>query len=251
MRLFVSARGHAESRESEFEVPAGRTVDVGDLSLPQAPTVAGTVLDASGSPAAGVRLTLHPKMWINPGPRPEHVFFAVSDARGRFHIASGGDLRHTVLHAAARHPGEVDATVDVPADGDARERLVLRLVAGGACEGTVVDAEGKPVWAATVVVVPGDPTSEWFASALTDTRGRFRILCVPVGPVLVGAYDGNTLFEEYDASAESQASIPLPAPLRITLRAASADEVAEMRTSRHARWQRDDGALVPPEDTEW
>ena len=251
-RLRVTARGHAVSGGPEFRAPSGRTVDVGDVTLERGASVVGTVFDSSGAPAGGVRLTLHPRSWVIPGPPRACVFFAVSDAQGRFRIAGEKDLAYTVLHADPRHDGEVGATIEIPADPAAREHLVLRLPEGGSCEGTVVDAEGRPVSRATVVVAIADPASGWTTKTLADERGAFRFTSVPVGPVVVGAYDVGAVFGRGGAeAAESEVSIPFRTSLRIVLRHVSDDELAKMRTSSDAHWMRDDGALVPPEDTAW
>jgi hypothetical protein len=98
--------------------------------------VAGVVFDAEGRPAPGAYV------WADPDFGPGALGSILSGEDGRFEFRV--PLGDHAVHARGQGTGTVSASVSVPS-ADARvEAPALRLPAGSAIRGRVVDGAGKP-----------------------------------------------------------------------------------------------------------
>ncbi len=143
--------------------------------------VAGVVLDPDGRPAAGAYV------WADEAPGPGATSSALSGEDGRYELkVAPGD--HP-LHARGQGTATASAAVSLPS-ADARvEAPPLRLSAGAAIRGRVVDGAGKPRPAIRVRCWcesdQADPTGEVMSDdrrflfggddVLTDAEGKFTL----------------------------------------------------------------------------
>jgi hypothetical protein len=107
----------------------------------------GRVVDETGSPIAGARVTsaVEPASSTSPPPANAEGPASASDANGRFAVAlEGGAPYHSILVEA---PGFAPAAVASVRPGD---DVVATLTAGCALEGRVLDACGDPVAGANI-----------------------------------------------------------------------------------------------------
>lgn len=147
------------------------------LRLTRGASIAGTVVGDDGRPVAGARVTLatasvpvHPYQSIARDPR----WIAVSDAQGAFEV-SGAPAGPCTL--VVDHPdwiGAVDGPFDVPASGRATPRRIA-LARGGAIEGVLLDAAGRPAAGRLVTLYPAQAAGPFSGAvqATSDAAGRF------------------------------------------------------------------------------
>ncbi len=143
------------------------------LSLPEPASLAGAVLDARGAPLAGIELRLTrlsgPAEAPLEGPPPLRC---VTDGRGAYLVEG---LGAGLWRVEVRQPGAgADAEVLRVVPGAAVVARDLLLAAGGALEGEVRDALGRPIDGAEVALTPllgpGAP-----AVGRTDAQGRYLL----------------------------------------------------------------------------
>jgi protocatechuate 3,4-dioxygenase beta subunit len=200
--LVAIAAGHVVSAG-----PAVRTVEGGlttsdDFELPRGPVVSGRVVDASGAPVAGVRvswelvqptgfgdfLILGLSSLLEAAERIAGFGFPRTDAEGRFTAgAFPGDPPYAIEFKKAGHPPrEVKWN---PAEGPAELEVVLG--GGGAVEGIVMDGTRSVPVPRFSVASPqrleareGAPAGDNpFAGALVfeDAGGRFSVPALEPG----------------------------------------------------------------------
>jgi protocatechuate 3,4-dioxygenase beta subunit len=163
--LWVEAAGYL--REIRTGIPFGPGQSSGDVEivLRRGATVAGKVLAADGSPAAGARVHAS-----QAGRAPE----TVTDAQGRYRLAG---VEPGARELWAEHPdlGQARRRLDLAA-GTRRLDLTLDGERERAVAGRVVGPDGEPL--AEVRVLAGE------SSAYSDEGGRFR-LAFPRGTLLL------------------------------------------------------------------
>jgi PDZ domain/Carboxypeptidase regulatory-like domain len=164
---------------AELHVAERQSTEI-TLVLSAASAVRGTVVDADDHPVAGATLFVEGVPWI--------VRSATSDAAGAFRLATVPNVV-TSLVAVAR--GYKTARVALPRRDDPVELVVhVRLEAGPAAEGDVLDPDGNPI-KARVVACEGQPSE---ASAVSAEDGTFRLPPSAIGCAAVAQHD------EYQAS---------------------------------------------------
>lgn len=167
---------------------AGRPPAVVLVLVPTRPA-SGRVLDAQGVPVSGAEIRLSPAG----SPRRTTPPDAVSDARGRFTVASIPALALDVEVLRKGHARGLVRNFKVPPripPGDTVVDLgTIRLRQGAALAGIVVDGQGRPVAGASVYQVEElRPPSELASrlrddppAATTGTDGRFSLADQPRG----------------------------------------------------------------------
>jgi hypothetical protein len=138
--------------------------------------VSGTVLDVDGGPAAGAVVS------CSAGPRG----VVRADDHGAFTLTNLP--RGAALQLAARHATQPRFAL-VPLAPDEHGGIEVRLQALGGLTGTVVDADGKPVAGARVLVLAPPPLNAagnnsriwaslagggWKSPPLTDANGKWQ-----------------------------------------------------------------------------
>lgn len=157
--------------------------------------ITGKVVNESGQPLAGayiqVRAVNARELQSTPYDVPAQI--AVSDSKGLFRVDG---LAHVPYFVAAGLPSYTPQRP--PANSPAPQHKVgdsvtLVLIKGGVITGTVTNANGQPVVAIGVSVLPAGTTNPqrvtggWVAEVATDDRGVYRIYGLPTGNYLVVA----------------------------------------------------------------
>ena len=169
-RLIVWARGFEATTVTVGSMASGDAQH--DVRLHAARRLHGIVVDATGHGVDGARVS------ACPGKEAE---IATSGDGGAFELpATAIGCWATALHP--RFAGARGVRI-----GDRRE-IVLRLGTGGAIEGTVADAHGKPVGLFSVSIVSFEGEEETAPGAATRSgetaehlRGTFRVDDLPAG----------------------------------------------------------------------
>ncbi|MGK0482129.1 MAG: RNA polymerase sigma factor (sigma-70 family) [Planctomycetota bacterium] len=162
----------------ECALVPGETVDA-ELVIPCGVEVLGRVVDDRGAPIPAA------DVWLSTGARSyaRARLVTASDDAGRFRLRSVEPMRFVSANA----PGLRSAAVQ-PLDANAGETLEVELVLNGmgaTLSGSVVDAEGRPVAGARVLIGHSDDSGlAWMPSfhaeyrpqqmTATDERGAFR-----------------------------------------------------------------------------
>jgi protocatechuate 3,4-dioxygenase beta subunit len=148
-----------------------------DVTLRAAPPIRGHVLGPTGRPVAGARVTACEEAAAEA---------AISDAAGSFELPAS--VVGCTLNAA--HPRFSSA---VPRAIESRADLAIKLGAGGAIEGAVLDDRGEPVNSFSVTIEsfdPGDGESQESSRAgesRDELRGSFRFDDLAAGTYVLRA----------------------------------------------------------------
>ncbi len=175
--LVVRAPGLAPARVGEREVAESSVTDLGDVSLGTGRSVRGRVVGPEGEPVPGASIEV-----VSDSAASEEDALVAAGPDGRFDIGGLPDDSFRLLVDA---PALAPARVSFPAwtAGDERE-LPERLIAlgrGGAIEGSVTDADERPVHGAHVLI----PELAAHFEAVTGIDGKYRLERVPAGPAMV------------------------------------------------------------------
>ena len=179
-----------------IDVLPGRGDDLVVVQTERGVKVSGRVLDPQGHALGGVPLHV---IMSYPGDKPgdETVYglngfpnVNVSAADGSFHdwcipAGNGGLTRLVAEDSASQTLGNGHSEPFPSVPGDERE-VTIRLTTGGWIEGSIVDAQGKPL-ADTPVVAAALDQLDGYANHLgpkTDAQGHFRI-----GPLRPAEYE--------------------------------------------------------------
>jgi len=179
---FGDASGSALRRKNGVELVGGETLDVGRLVLVTEGVVHGRVLGA-GKPLRDATVRLHGARPVSrEGTRPPREI--KTDAKGKFSVSGLALTRFTLMVEHADFAREV-VLVD-PAEPETASDIEIELQRGGSVEGTVVDADGKPVGRRALVQLylrtgPDEYSRSPYGKSLTDQDGGFRIDGVPAG----------------------------------------------------------------------
>lgn len=171
----ASAEGHASAFRELATVTEGETRVA--LTLSAGASVAGTVVDTTGTPIEGARVL------------PEHLghfddyydarYDAVlTDAKGRWRLVG---LSRETTRIRAYHP-EYAPNASAPivlVDGGDRSGVTIVLERGGKLVGRVVDGQGAPVAGAEVRVSADTVLSGQVRRVAADARGRFEMGGLP------------------------------------------------------------------------
>ncbi len=157
--LSVFADGWQVAELPRVEIPAGGLRDL-EVRLERGADIVGIVLDPQGRPAAGARVHAS-----RSSPIPS--FYATSDGDGAFRL---GGLGAGPVTLVASHPDYRTASLQHEvAAGE--NRVELRLAAGSALSGVVVDDLGRPVSGAMVEL----RGSSWQLPVASGPDGAFEL----------------------------------------------------------------------------
>jgi Carboxypeptidase regulatory-like domain len=226
IRLDIAHPDRLPVRREAIDLTAGGRMDVGDLVLQSGALLAGRVLDESGQPIEGARVEARP---TNKG-LPVRM---ASDRDGNFSLRVPGGDYALVARAASHASGSLFAVHAVP--GEASKPIELRLPrADGTIEGYVRDTNGKPIPRVNVSVLtipPGKPPSAgtpWrpraaaevggkgqlltLASAASDWGGKFKLIGLPRGTVILEARHPEWPAQAVAADVGGRAELQLSRP---------------------------------------
>ncbi|MCY1018012.1 carboxypeptidase regulatory-like domain-containing protein [Pyxidicoccus sp. MSG2] len=226
----------------EVDVPPGRDLDLGDVRLEPGRHVRGRVLDAQTSQplAAVVVRVVFPGDETGMGQR-ESLVMETTAADGTFTLPL---LEARPLELVLSREGYPHQRQHVGADD---ELLEVRLYPGARVEGTLTDAEGRPVDTG-VMLVPlgaqdGNPV-ELVANGSTFSaqvsRGRFHLDALPPGDYGVHAFAKETAEGRQMEFLPQRVRLPPGGRVTVALteRAGSASLQLRLRVDAQERMQR-------------
>lgn len=169
----ASAPGYAPAKTVTTVGSSGGTGTV-QLTLRKGNAVSGKVIDDSGKPVVGAKISAGAESWgMNDESGDADV---ITNAKGEFQIPalSAGTHRLTAMDGEHAPAWSTPITIkDAPITG-----VVITMKAGGTLAGTVTDSGGKPVAFASVQVV-GKGQDGWAnmtpRHATTDKLGAFEL----------------------------------------------------------------------------
>lgn len=210
LELTVCAEGYLGARFTSTDLPSKGDVTI-ELQRGEAPSLRGVIRDG-GTPLAGARVALQPygrMQWDLEHERS--ISAAVTPEDGSFRVSSSaGDYILRVQYGERVYAEEVTLPDDA-------ERFI-DFAALGCAEVSVVDAEGTPQAAYTVVLRSDRGRSQWDH---TGPDGVVRFMHLPDGPFRVnvprvaakGSF-GDPLVEAFDIAAGGTTLVRVTVPVQ-------------------------------------
>ncbi len=181
-RVEVAQAGFEPLQTDELTLAPGERRDLGALALRDGFPVAGRVLDDSGTPIEGARVTAG-------GADPSTAgLTTATDGAGSFSIALPAGSYRLTATAPGHGPTRAEVTVQV---GAVPAPVELRLPrAEAVLEGLVRDNGGRPLGRARLLAWPRAPASVGpsetpLGSTTADVGGHFRLADLPAGELRV------------------------------------------------------------------
>jgi len=197
-RVHVIAPGFADTLSAPFVVTQGSDVNNLVVRVIQGGTLRGRVIDSTGKPVSGVRVSSHHKEWSDDlfmqalGPMSPYLATeatAVTNDEGVYVLAN---LMPETYQVMAKHPeyaGASQTNLTVADGGELTVRDIV-LPAGGTVTGFVYGPNGSPLAGALVRLNPEGQFAGSVAggpyTARSDDTGRYSIQNVKQGTY--GAY---------------------------------------------------------------
>jgi hypothetical protein len=213
----IPGRYHLEAAQPSFEplrtdeltlVPGERR-DLGALALRDGFPVAGRVLDETGAPIDGARLTAT-------GADPSAAgLVTATDGAGTFSIALPVGSYRLTATAPGHGPARAEVTVQA---GTAPAMIELRLPrAEAALEGMVRDTGGRPLGRARLLAWPRAPApigqaESPLGSTTADVGGHFRLADLPAGELRIEVQHPDYPRVTLPATPGQFASLTVPFP---------------------------------------
>ena len=167
--LEARASGHAPALRANVGIVAGRTTEVGILTLSQGGVVRGSVVDGEGQGIPGASVYVE----TDPGQLTSNLT-SETDSSGAFEIRGvpSGHVLARALHPSYTPGGVPEVHVD-----PARDPVPVRIVLGRGArvEGRVRHRDGRPFAVGRVIVASSDPGAAygWPEPIPLDDSGAF------------------------------------------------------------------------------
>ncbi|MEM8885588.1 MAG: carboxypeptidase-like regulatory domain-containing protein [Planctomycetota bacterium] len=182
--------GHALGwgRPVPVEIIPGEVTQLSEIRLGKASYLTGVITDTKGNPLEGVEVHLNTRTVFALESRYE------TDAEGRFRLGPFrvGRRGHANYHVRAEGYRDNSSRFVNVKEGETADAGTIELAASARLKGRCIDEDGRPVAGAHVETRPG------YRHATTDRDGRFEILDVSLGMIMVHAtqYRGDGLRSE-------------------------------------------------------
>lgn len=175
LRLLVRAQGYRPAELPGVRILEEEEPEPLEILLEPGALLEGRVLDGRGEPMARVQMRVLPP---DPGSRPRPMISALTEEDGRYRFDGLGPGEHQV--EAEHWPSQRHARGEIVLGESGTYRLDLRLPAGVAVAGSVLDENGVPLPGAWVTLTRDD-SSEPDLPASSVAGGAFRFEAVPDG----------------------------------------------------------------------
>ena len=212
----------AQFTHTDVKLEAGKTTDMGTITVVKGRKLTGKVVDANGTPVAGARVTVSRTLFSLEGADDQMENLAemsgarltTTDQNGDFTVIG---IAKTHAYAGAEHPDKGRASpVDVPEGTDDPPPVTLALRGFGSITGKVTQ-KGEPQGGVTIT----DTTKGSIAQvAVTRTAddGTFTLSKVAEGTHVLNAmqmkgFSANTTSATVDVTAGKQATVAIDIPV--------------------------------------
>lgn len=190
-QLLAGGSGYAPITVPGLAVPeGGGSTDLGTVVLVRGVALEGYVTDPKGRPVEGARISVEESganpMMSRPRPPEESPVLTAADGFFRIPDRRAGELLDVEVRRAGYAKGSAPG-VQVPSE----EPVRVVLQPSSAVEGRAVDADGKPVAGARILLIADAPagmgrgfvmfSSDSVKEARSGDEGSFRIEDVPPG----------------------------------------------------------------------
>lgn len=175
LRLLVQAQGYRPAELNGLRIPEEGESEPLEISLETGVALEGRVLDGRGEPVAGAHLRVFPSETVQqPGP----MLSAMTREDGQYRFDGMGAGKHRV--EAEHWPSQRRIQEEIELGDSGTHHLDLKLPAGVAVSGRVLDEHGEPMPGAWVMLTPAD-SPEPGLPASSSTGGAFRFEAIPDG----------------------------------------------------------------------
>ncbi len=212
----------AQFTHTDVKLEAGKTTDLGTITVARGRKLVGKVVDASGSPVAGARVTVSKTLFTLEGADDQAESFAemsgarttTTDQNGDFTVIG---IAKTHAYAGAEHPDKGRATpIDVPEGSDDPAPVTIALRGFGSVTGKVTQ-KGEPQGGVTIT----DTTKGSLAQvAVTRTAedGTFTFAKVAEGTHVFNAMQmkgmsANSTSATVEVTAGKQSNVVIDIPV--------------------------------------
>ncbi|MCW5805648.1 MAG: carboxypeptidase regulatory-like domain-containing protein [Deltaproteobacteria bacterium] len=240
----VTIRGpeFAQLVKHDITLTAGKTTDLGTLTVARGRRLSGRVVDASGGAVPGAKVKLAEMLFASADNEDQWESFeenagvrsSVTDQDGAFTLIGIPSEKQTTVTAAHPSLGRAIA-MTVPEGTDDPPPIILQLKGYGSISG-VVTMKGEPQ-AGIGVTQTAKGGALQVAVAQTDDNGAFRMTKVPEGTHVLqamkqerftGSFKSSTVTATVTAGAETKVTIDIPVgnlSLAVTVKALPGNKV--------------------------
>jgi protocatechuate 3,4-dioxygenase beta subunit len=167
LRALGGTDGGGSSASKGVTLAWGQTLAGVRLELPATFPIAGHVEDEAGKPCPGISVTAQVESKSRNRRRRRSGYRATTDAKGAFEIVGLPEGTYSVYAGSTREHGVSAGTTDV--------RLVWKAPTERLVEGTVVDADGRPVARGSVQIYVGPRGKRRNSTSAAVTGGYFSL----------------------------------------------------------------------------
>lgn len=212
----------AQFTHTDVKLEAGKTTDLGTITVMRGRKLTGKVVDASGSPVAGARVTVSRTLFTLEGADDQMESIAemsgarltTTDQNGDFTVIG---IAKTHAYAGAEHPDKGRANpVDVPEGSDDPPPVTLALRGFGSITGKVTQ-KGEPQGGVTIT-----DTSKGSLAQVAVTRtaddGTFTLAKVAEGTHVINAmqmkgFSANSTSATVEVTAGKSSNVVIDIPV--------------------------------------
>ncbi|MCH2106982.1 MAG: carboxypeptidase-like regulatory domain-containing protein, partial [Planctomycetes bacterium] len=187
----ATAQGFASSFSQRFTVSQGQSLSGVTIEAGKGGSIKARIVDADGNPVKGALVSTHDNTWTDDAftralgdlfPTNATAKKVRSNKNGRFKIDGLSPENYQLRIQASGHSRFIKTDVLV-GEGRDTDLGTIRLVAGGAVSGLVVDQAGQPIVGARVTLrVDGRPVSVFEPrETKSSAGGKYTFSNVPAG----------------------------------------------------------------------
>lgn len=201
----ITIRGPAfTDHEQRVKVEAGKTVDLGTITLQRGRRLTGKVVDGSGKPVADARVKVGE--WLVTLEGDQGAYENIEEQQGIRSTRTGSDGSFEVVgipvkgtSVMASHPAAGSSTAtEIAAGADDPPPVTITLRGFGSIAGTVT-SKGKPLSRVTITLTTKGGGKQ-MSFAQTDDKGSYKLAKVAEGAYIVQAMQADMLGTSFSST---------------------------------------------------